>query len=188
MPSAYRGSAPGARQILVGTFEPLRTQYAGNLDPSLVAWQPGEPPEWLAERVSACLVASGIRNARISRWAEEDVAEIHSALARPGELIASPASRITFVGMSPMRHIGNDRVGTRFGALTIALAAMTTVATVSLPFVVAQFGVLGLVINVAASSLSAIGMICVGRFSRRPSRVTAALAHADGVTVRGPAT
>lgn len=108
-PVGYRGGATqNARRTLVGTFEPLRAQYEADLESGQLAWQLGAPPEWLEERVKACLAVNGVVGARVVRWAEDEVAEV----ARRGkgqrtETLKSGTIQLRFVGMTPPRLIGD---------------------------------------------------------------------------------
>lgn len=114
--SAYRNTGEGAPRLLVGTFEPLRRQYLLTLEPGALAWEPGEPPEWLQDRVDACLAAEGLKGARITAWAEEEVAEIQWG-SPPGK--GSSASSIVFVGTSPARRVGHDRVPLQWAPMLV---------------------------------------------------------------------
>lgn len=100
-----RGAAVGARRVLVGTVDGLRVQYLAQLDVSALAWQPGEPPDWLRESARACLIAAKLPGAQILNWAEEDVAEI--SWGRAGD---KRPSRVDYVGTDPVRPVGRERL------------------------------------------------------------------------------
>jgi|GEM_PF-7089525 len=157
-PVGYRGGATeSARRTLVGTFEPLRAQYEADLDSAQLAWQLGAPPEWLDDRVQACLATNRVIGARVVRWAEDEVAEI-ATRGKGQRTVTLRSGTYQFVGMSPPRLIG---AGDRSISQLRVAAALALMASPF--FALMARDLLGLQMLVGASTAGAVqlGFACL---------------------------
>ena len=125
--SGYRG-LPATRRVLVGTLDVLRARYDVNESLDAVRWLEGHTPEWLSERVRATFAAAGLAPRAVTRWAEEDVAEIR---ATPQYTCSS-----IFVGTSPPRPLAPwHDASPALGALDSVVQFVTGSALAALMFV-----------------------------------------------------